>query len=100
MIPALILLVAGLTELPAHPAYFKVEVEAQTPVVLFIAGQRIEPGRVYKTELLTRDTELVLTARFVRGDRVIEETFTLTVQPGYQITFTLTISARPQMAWC
>ena len=94
---SLVLALAMLNQPTPEPAYFQIEVETNTEVVCSIKGQRIESGKVYRTEPLTEPLCVELTVRYLDGGQVKVKTFWLDLEPGYKVKFTLTLYANPPL---
>ena len=84
----------------AVPAFFQIALDARTPVSMSINGQKIEPNKIYRTEALEEDAEVLVVLRFVSGGEVVEQELKLTVSPGHVITFTVSIVAKPLVLEC
>jgi len=78
-----------------QPAYFKVNLETNTEVSIFINGQQLQPGTVYKTEPLAGQHEVEITVKFVNWDKVEVRTMILTLTPGKLVVYTITIECNP-----
>jgi hypothetical protein len=81
----------------AEPAYFSIEVETNTEVIVSLKGQRLETGTTYRTESLTEKVCVELTVRYTDGGEVKTKTFWMDLEPGYKVTFTLTLYCNPPL---
>lgn len=81
----------------AEPAYFSIEVETNTELTVSLNGQRLESGKVYRTEPLTESICVEVTVRYVCGGEVKTKTFWMDLEPGYKIKFTLTLYCNPPL---
>ena len=80
-----------------EPAYFSIEVETNTEVIVSLKGQRLEPGKAYCTEPLTEEACVEVTVQYIDGGEVKTKTFFMDLKPGYKIKFTLTIYCNPPL---
>lgn len=81
----------------AEPAYFSIEVETNTEVIVFLKGQRLESGTVYRTEPLTENICVEVTVRYIDSGEVKTKTFWMDLEPGYKVKFTLTLYCNPPL---
>lgn len=90
-------LALALSSPQAESAYFSIEVETNTDVVVSIKGQRLEPGKTYRTESLTEKVCVEVTVRYIDGGEVKTKTFWMDLEPGYKVKFTLTLYCNPPL---
>jgi hypothetical protein len=93
-------LMGGPIEPLEKPAYFEITVESRTPYTLYINGEQIEANTCYKTEPLSEAMCVEVEIRYVSGGEVVKKKMFMDLDPGYKRCLTLTISARPALAWC
>lgn len=93
---ALILALTMFQPIP-EPAYFAIEVEANTQVVVFFKGQRLKPGTTYCTEPLAEKICIELTVRYIDGGEIKTKSFWLDLEPGYKVIWTLTLCVNPPL---
>ena len=82
--------------------FFAIELDTDTDVALFLKGQRIEAGQLYKTELLNGPKIVKIEVRFVAGDVVCRQYVEIEITPNrcdvYKVR--VIVGARPYVYSC
>jgi hypothetical protein len=87
--------VFALLSLNPEPAQFKIEVESNTEVVLYLNGQKLKADTTYQTEPLFGEKEIEIEVRFLDGDTVRTQKIPITLVPGRRVILKIQIEACP-----
>ncbi len=83
-----------------EPAYFKIDVEARTNYVVYVADHKITAGQRYKTEPLTELICVEIKVRYVDEGEVVSKSFYMDLEPGASRHVVIKITATPLSVWC
>ena len=78
-----------------EPAYFKIDVETNTDVAIFVNGKQVQAGVVYKTERMSIPQTVEVEIRYVHGDQVVKETTYMDLTPGKIACYKVKLIAEP-----